>query len=150
MRSQPRAGCCWRLTAATPRERPQLSRASSPMSRCASSATRRSGCSRWSRTRRKHSRWSCALCSSTSNCDPPWVWWRLIGVAATIGLLSVLIFNSSYSAGGKCFVQSLVVVKADPLEDLVLDELEAGVAAAVDELVLEGSDPRFGHRVDAL
>ena len=44
-------------------------------------------------------------------------------------------------------MQSLGVVEADPLEDLVLDVLEGGEAAPVDELILEGRDLRFGHRI---
>jgi hypothetical protein len=47
----------------------------------------------------------------------------------------------SYSAGRQvteCVVQSLPVVEADPVEELVLGVLEGGEAAAVDELALEG------------
>src|SRR5580765_6912902 len=45
------------------------------------------------------------------------------------------------------FVQSLLVVEADPVQRLMLGVLVAGEAAPVDELGLEGRDPRFGHRV---
>jgi transposase len=45
--------------------------------------------------------------------------------------------------------RAALVVEADPAQDLVLGALEVREAAAVDELRLEGRDPRFGHRVDA-
>jgi hypothetical protein len=45
------------------------------------------------------------------------------------------------------FVDSLIVVEADPVQDLVFCVLVAGEAAAVDELCLEGRDSGFGHRV---
>jgi hypothetical protein len=45
----------------------------------------------------------------------------------------------------ECFVESLVVVEADPLVDLVLGVLEAGGASPVDALALEGRGPGFGH-----
>lgn len=40
-------------------------------------------------------------------------------------------------------MESFIVVEADPVEDLVLCVLEGGEAAAVDELCLEGRDPRL-------
>ena len=40
----------------------------------------------------------------------------------------------------ECFVEAFVVVEADEVEDLVLEVLEAGEAAAVDELVLRSSN----------
>ena len=44
-------------------------------------------------------------------------------------------------------MESVIVVEADPVEDLVFCVLEGGEAAAVDELALEGRDPCFGHRI---
>jgi hypothetical protein len=49
----------------------------------------------------------------------------------------------------ECFVQSLFVVEADPVQDFVLGVFEAREAAPVDELALEGRDPGLGHGVDA-
>jgi hypothetical protein len=44
-------------------------------------------------------------------------------------------------------VQPLLVVEADPVQDLVLGVLEAREAAPVDELRLEGRYPGLGERV---
>ena len=47
----------------------------------------------------------------------------------------------------ECFVESLIVVEADEVEDLVFGLFEAREAAPVDELVLERRDPGLGERV---
>ncbi len=65
-------------------------------------------------------------------------------------MLSVLLFNSSYSVGGQVtglFVHRLRVVEADSVERLVLGVFIAAEAAPVDELALEGRDPGVEHRV---
>ncbi len=53
-------------------------------------------------------------------------------MAATIGVfcLDIQLFVLGGRQVAECFVESFVVVEADPLEGLVFDVLEAGEAAA--------------------